>query len=536
MIVSIILDTEYMGVAERNKWFLKNISTAVKEDMLIVTHSYFKDKLKEIVEGCADRFYREFEMDRVPLDEIEKLDICYLPDEWFDSIYEECGSRTKQLIRLYNENDERFEKYIEECIDKALQKRGEAAPEFILNSLHVFKFVKAVARHYECPIIPWVFSAVRKVHGYAQTLYMAHIDEDLFNSRACEELYKRRESDDLGFSILSKQEILAFIGKSHNFPLLPLIDRVGVHEVGIVEEGFHITPEIYQNDSVTDDDLHYECKRILPPGSTITRLHPIQLDKIGVGRNNMKDDPVAFVLSCKRIMTVQSQMIIKAAMWNRAPIAMSNALPYSCLLSSKLKDAIPVSDYDLNFILFVYFVPDQCMFNIGYWKWRLTNPSIYEIATRHIDSICSNLSISPDIIYQKDGRLEKILRSRGLNDRQIKQIVEPEDIEDVPLDYPTAHLKCYLKDESVISLFALNHKSEGWINSSFTIPNGCVKCSFIPQNDSSARVLIGEIKIGNRSIPTDKEEKYYLKNQSVIDILISEKDTDSFIAKWNVNN
>ena len=45
MIISIVLDTEYMGVEERNKWFLKSVSNATKEDMLIITNSYFKDHI-----------------------------------------------------------------------------------------------------------------------------------------------------------------------------------------------------------------------------------------------------------------------------------------------------------------------------------------------------------------------------------------------------------------------------------------------------------------------------------------------------------
>ena len=80
MVISVVLDTEYMGVSERNKWFLKSVSNAMKEDTVIITHSYFKDHLTEIVNGCADRFYNEFEMDRVKIADIEKLDICYIPD------------------------------------------------------------------------------------------------------------------------------------------------------------------------------------------------------------------------------------------------------------------------------------------------------------------------------------------------------------------------------------------------------------------------------------------------------------------------
>ena len=115
-------------------------------------------------------------------------------------------------------------------------------------------------------------------------------------------------------------------------------------------------------------------------------------------------------------------------------------------------------------------------------------------------------------------------------------ITEAKDIDDVPYDYPSAHLKCYLKNGSTVSLFGLNHKSEGEIRTSFTVPNGCVKCSFIPQNDLAACISIREIKIGDKSVPVDNVERYYLKNQSVIDLEISGKDDCRFDARWSVNN
>ena len=73
MIISIVLDTEYMGVKERNKWFLKSVSQAMKEDMLIITHSYFRYNLNEVIEGCDERFYDEFEMDKFSAEDINNL-------------------------------------------------------------------------------------------------------------------------------------------------------------------------------------------------------------------------------------------------------------------------------------------------------------------------------------------------------------------------------------------------------------------------------------------------------------------------------
>ncbi len=534
MVVSIVLDTEYMGVAERNKWFLKAVSNAISEDTLIVTHSYFKDHIEEVVEGCADRFYKEFEMEKVCVEIIEKLDICYIPDELFDSIYEKTKTRTKQILSLYNERQKRIEEYIIEHINNSLKMRGLSKPEFIINCLHTFASVKYLAEFYNCPIIPYVFSCVRKVHGYSQTLYMAHIDKELFNSNACKIMYEQQDKADLGFPVLNKAEILALLGKKHNMPLIPLLERKGIYEVGVIGEGFHITPEIYQNDPVTDDDLYYESRKLFGSKQIITRIHPMQLDQAGIGRSHMKNDPAAFLLSCNKVVTVQSQMIIKAAMWNRNAVAMSTALPYSCLLNKQLTDDSPVNDYNLNFILFVYFVPNSCMFSSDYWLWRMSNPSCSDIAQRHMKAICEELDIPKSVIFNGSDRLRNILRYRKIG--QIECITNNVNIGDVSYDYPTSCLKCTKKDGNVITLYALNHKINDSLYTGFQIPIGIVKCDFIPQFDLDGFVSIQSLRLENRVVEINCDAAYYEKNQSVVTLEIDPEKSCRFNVNWTVRS
>ncbi len=531
MVISVILDTEYMGVAERNKWFLKSVSNALKEDTLIVTHSYFKEHLEEIVEGCADRFYPEFEMDRVSIDKIRELDICFIPDDLFDEIYEESGSRTKQLLKLYNERNKPIEDYIISFVEKSLKKRKKERPSCIFNCLHTFASIKYLAEYFKCPLIPYVFSAVRKVHGYLQTLYMAHIGEDLFNSDACQQLYEQKTDFELGFPIFNKYEILALLGKKHNMPLIPLLERKGIYEVGVVGEGFHITPEIYQKDAVTDDDIYYECKRWFPKESIVTRQHPMQLDQAGFGREHMKNDPAAFILSSKRIVTVQSQMIMKAAMWNRSAVAMSKALPYACLLNKDLENERPISDYDLNFILFVYFVPNSCMFDSSYWEWRSRGPMIKEIASRHIKAIISEIGMTLDQIMKKENRLETIMKNRGFSNNEINKILYPGSVSSVSYSYPTSCLKCVKKDGSSISLFSLNYGEGNLLSTSFEIPLGTVRCDFIPQNDLDGYIKVNKARVSSITLDIDGGEKYYKKNEPVLSFEVNEKDRE-FESSW----
>ncbi|MBE6070251.1 MAG: hypothetical protein E7211_21545 [Clostridium lundense] len=516
MIVSVILDTEYAGALNRSKWFLKSVSNAHKEDILIVTHAGLKKNIREIIEGCSERFFGEFEMEHVSEADIEKLDICFIPDFMFDELYESCGSRSKQLNYLFNNRVPKIEEFVISYIDSALKRRGINKPAFIMNCLHTFAFVKHLSEHYNCALIPYVFSAIRKVHGYSQTLYMAHLDQNLFNSAACQKMVNSMHAADLGFPILSRKEVLALLGKKHNMPLLPLLERKGIYETGVLGEGYHITPEVYQFDSVTDDDIYYECNRYYDPRKIITRQHPMQLDQVGIGREHMKNDPAAFLLSCNRVVTVQSQAIIKAAIWNRVAVAMSNALPYACLLSRDVTDADPISDYNLNFILFAYFVPDSCMFSLEYWLWRMTEPPVHEIANRHISTIFQSLNIPLEVLLEQKERLPDILKYRGLSNWDISNALGADNTNDVPYDYPTSYLRYYAEDGRGESVFCLNRLYNGRIRSAFSLPKESARWELVLQNDLDGFITVSTLKIDKRIVDLNIQNKYCRKNEPII--------------------
>ena len=512
MILSIIFDTEYMGVSERNKWFLKSVSNARKEETIIVTHEYMYTHLDEIVDGCAERFYKEFEMDHVSADEIRNMDICYVPDSIFDDYCEKNSSRSGALLNLYNNRCETLEKYIVEFIDKTLESKGKSL-SCIMNCLHTFASVKYLSEHYNGPLIPYVFSCIRKVHGYTQTLYMAHFDKDLFNSSAAKKLYKNFNEDCFDFPILSKKEILALVGKKHNLVLLPLLEKVGTFEMGVVGEGFHVVPEIYANETITDDDIHYESKKYYSSDQITTRLHPLQIDQFGIGRKHMKNDPAAFVLSCKRVATVQSQMIMKAAMWNRVPCVLGDALPYAFLFTRDFTSTSPLRDCDLNFILFCYFIPDSCMFSSEYWNWRETNPSLREIINIHIDAILSDLNIDKSILFSTN-RFIDILKCRGCSEREIFAITN-NHVDKINYTYPSSRVDFIDESGAVSSRYCLNRINEdGLFVSEFEIPQGTTCIRLVLQNDIDGFIQIHQISLDGIEIDVDKSRLYWPKGVS----------------------
>lgn len=520
MVVSIVLDSEYMGMEARIKWFMKNLSHALENDYLIITHECLKNHYEELVQKCSERFYTEFEMRHISKEELEKIDIYYIPDSFFENLYRKSGTRTKMIVDLSTKRDYQLEGYIQDAIENALQKRQDAKVDYIMNCLHCFKSISVIGEYYNCPIIPYVFSAIRKVHGYQQTLYMANLSVDLMNNSEIENLYRDFDTDKLGIDLLSNEEILCLLGKERNLPLLPFIDEPGIYEMGVAKEGYQITPQSYCVNYATDDDIYYESKKYYMPNQIISRLHPMQMDQFGFGRKEMRNDPVSFILSCKRVATIQSQMIVKAMLWNRVPCVLSDALPYAFLYTNDFTEIKKINKKELNFIIFCYFIPDSCMFSAEYWRWRKQFPSPNEIMSRHLSEIVKNLGYEKDILSSGENRLIKILNARGCDWYLIDDIVNKYIPNHYNYQFISSRLRIYYTDGNWKDVFCVNDVEDTMVVSKFRYSNvdkiDC--CVFFPLDDIAGKVKIDKINLANGklSYQLKKKYKYYNKGESDI--------------------
>lgn len=188
MFVTIILDTEYMGMGERHKWFLKNLFHAGKNGWFVITHEHLEKYYRTYSENCMERFYQEFEMEKLSDEEYEKVSKGFIPDRIFEEKEKELGSRTECFMYLFQERYPQLEQCLITLIDTELERRFGERVEGIFNCLDCFASIRYLGKHYQCPVIPYVFSAIRKVHGYQQTLYMTNMEGNLYS---CEEVIKR---------------------------------------------------------------------------------------------------------------------------------------------------------------------------------------------------------------------------------------------------------------------------------------------------------------------------------------------------------
>lgn len=515
MFVTIILDTEYMGMGERYKWFFKNLSHAKANHWLVITHEYLAKHNEEYVRCCAERFYNEFEMRKLGEEEYAQISKGFVPDEIFVAKEKEMGSRTEFLAYLFQERYMELENCLVSIIDAELQQRSGEIVEGIFNCLDCFRSIHYLGEYYNCPVIPYVFSAIRKVHGYQQTLYMTSIDGNLYSSVDGERRYKKFKAENQDKVIFSRRELLALLGKEQNIPLLKLLDCNPKYEIGICAEAYNVNHNFLKF-KYTDDDIYYECKQRYSTKEITTRIHPMVYDSMGIGREHLKNDPVSFILSCKRLTSVQSQMLLKAMLWNRTVYMKSDFLQLSFLCEKDIDSVNKVDIISLNYYIFGFLIPADLMFDVEYWRWRIyKNPSEHEIYDRHLEYILKCLGMEEDIIYSGDERerFAYLLRKRNCAEDLINDLLEDDPPSDINFDVLSSRLEIGKDSATLYSLNCLNRYINGKVQSRFVVycEKGVDFLRFYPFFDVGGSAKIDCLRVDGRCILKAKERVYYHK-------------------------
>ena len=537
MFVTFIFDNNYMGMKERIKWYLKSLYEAKNNKHFIITHEYLHKHYDELQRNMAERFFKEFEMERLTRDEYNSISKGFVPDEIFAEHKKIMGTRTDQLFDLFQNRNRKIEECIVELIEQELENRGEHKVDAIFCCTATYKSFWSLGEHYHCPVITYTFSAIKRMHGYQQTLYTAYPDKSVFCGEWLRENFEQYKKEEDQKIILSNRELLALFGKRHNLPLLKIINRNPQYELGICTFPNAFEPSSFLKCHYTDDDLLYDAKEFFEFSEIKFRAHPLQYDYLGVSRENLKNDPATFILGCKRIAAVQSQILLKAALWNRCIYMSRDLLGLKFLCTDSFLDNTPCDIERLNYYIFVFLIPSELMYDTDYWHWRLTYPSEYEIFQRHWsyyekyfdldDSIMNNAS-------EKD-RFRYLLEKRCCEKKLIRELLD--DSLEFDVDDGALLSKCsfYYGDTLVRELFCLNKLEDGKLCSNFQLAQGELnlpvnEIRFYPFIDVGGSAVIEKLKINEKLETNGKwNTRFYPKNNGY-EVFSLAKNVDDHIS------
>jgi hypothetical protein len=487
-----------MDIASRSKWYLKNLLHCKDNGWILITHEYMRKHWEQLQEEVTPSLFQSWEMHPFTIDEVKDVEQYFIPDELFDQLERRLGSRTEILWQLSNNGNEQLENCLQDLVDAIRSKHPHEKIDGMFHSLEAWQPLRNVCKLNNICLIPYSFSALRKPHGYRQTLYFVSQKGRLCTTEECQNRFTNYLDENNNFSpIFSNRELIAIFGKERTLPLLPLLQAEPKYEMGICTECFSFLPQFSVFDKNTDDDTRYECEKLYDKSQITVRNHSLQVDYMHLDRTTVHNDPAAWILSSRRLTLSRSQIGLKILLWNRTAIVPSDSLSFSFMCEKDYTSTRKVDLRALNFYLFCYLIPNDLMFSGEYWQWRMTNPTETEIYKRHLDFYIEKLNLPKSIFTEHDEptRFKSLLQSRGCDEELINILLE--DKHDFDIDYNTASSRLVVNGKSY---WRLNKIENGVRHFHLELNESADTIDFYPLDDVAGCARLVSVSVNNKPV------------------------------------
>ena len=519
MFISLVFNTEYGDKMSRKLFYLQNLQYCYRNGGILVSYEYMHTHFNQLISGISHDLLAAWHIEN-PQEIVDKVEQYYIPDSLFDTIEDNCGARTEALFQLIEKSDEKLENSFQSVIDTINKRHPGESIEGVFCVQEPLNFIQTVCSRNHIPMIPFFFSAIRKPHGYRETLYYTNLKDNLYSTKEPAMRYKRfQDENDSSLPILSHEELIAFLGKPRTFPLLPFINSEPVYELGVCCEAWSVIPQYFSKERSTDDDIFFQSDRYYTRDKIKVRSHALQLDQIQVDRSFVHNDPASYILSCRRLAAVRSQIILKSLLWGRTSIVFSESLGFSFMCENDVTSTKTVDIKALNWYLFGYLIPHDLMFSHDYWRWRLNNPSESEIYRCHWDFfVRNNFCTYDDLSLTGAERLRALIEKR-INDKELIDIVcrSYHNSIKTEIDFDNAISKIVYEDRVY---YRINEKlDDGTLRCYITVKvKEGANILFYPFDDVAGFGKLERIIIDKKEISIDMPFIYFEKVKGNIDL------------------
>lgn len=495
MFISIILNTEYMDIASRSKLYLKNLLHCKENGWILITHEYMRTHWQQLQEEITPSLFASWEMKPFTAEDVRDVEQYFIPDNLFDTIEKQYGSRTEMLYQLSSTSNVLIEEVFQNIINEIQFKHPNEKIDGIFHSLEAWQFLRDISQKHNIPLISYSFSAIRKPHGYRQTLYHVNRKGYLHTSQESESRYFQFCDENQSFPIFTNRELIALFGKERTLPLIQLINHQPHYEMGICTECFSVIPQFFMHNKTTDDDVRFECEKLYDKSQIVVRNHSLQVDYMQLDRSLVHNDPAAWILSCNRLASARSQIMLKPLLWNRTAVVCSNTLGFSFICAKDYSSIDKVDLKALNWYMFGYLIPNDLMFSDEYWKWRMSSPSETKIYQQHLEYIIEKLNLSKSLLIEQDEqkRFRSILESRECNQELINILLD--DNQDFEIDYNTASSRIVINGRSY---WRLNKMEKGIRHFHIELDESGDTIEFYPLDDMAGCTKLTSVSINGK--------------------------------------
>lgn len=353
----------------------------------------------------------------LPVDEdLGKIKKCSIPQAMEDKLVEETGSFNNAMAfalkNRWTDLENLLDKYFSE-IKKESKEKIEA-----VITLCWYPSLENAAKKHNIPVIS-IEQGLFREPAYLKTAYFSFVN--LYDDeKEIEERYNNFKKTSRNLPVLSRKEILSLFLNDEYLGYLNHYDMIPRCELGIILG--YATWMIHMCETFfNDEELVYRAATSY--GQFIARRHPGDPARATypffIKTPDNSANTIEFILRCKRIASLGSNVSLESAYWNRSPYtALKCSSSYGQKHDIEDKEEYSIDVLYLNFFAFCFLIPYSKMMDPEYIMWRLSKPSEAEIFKKHMQIYLEQRNCDMDklILTAPSERMGYILKCRGYED------------------------------------------------------------------------------------------------------------------------
>lgn len=405
-------------------WFYKSLDMAKRNNLpIIAQEKYFVKPSEMAKKGPAeDRLvnntnainYR-FIYDPPRDEDLERISQYPIPQEMEDRFIKEKGSVNDAMVCALSDSWHELEELLDRYFTEIEEKSGEKIDAVV--TLCWFKTLNNAAEKHNIKVIT-IEQGLFREPAYLKTAYCSFTN--LFDDeKEIGERYEkfRTEADEL--PILSRKAILSLLLNNDYLGYLNYYDMLPRYEAGVALGYATWLPHMCTT-KFNDEELLYRTASVYD--KFIVRTHPGDPTKASypsfIKTPDNSANTIEFILKCKRIISLGSNVSLEAAFWNKVPCtALKCSSSYGQKHEVEDTQEYSIDTLYLNFFAFCFLIPYSKMMDPEYLMWRLSGPSESEIFKKHMKIYLEERGCDYDKLLSTadEKRQEYILSCRGVN-------------------------------------------------------------------------------------------------------------------------
>jgi hypothetical protein len=337
-----------------------------------------------------------------------------IPDEFCKRLSLEYGGINNTFVHLMTERDTSFETLLEGFISDIINRNGEQIKAFI--TIINFPSLDYIAKRNGVKVIHFEVGCFR-MNEYRNTAMLS--EYSLYSKENTCEMSKKFEAyiHELNSSkrkLLTNKQILSLFLCPDKLGKLDLYDKQPQYEIGCAL-GWSEDVRYMLLSNYDHSELLYTANEAFGSNEVLTRLHPHNpagaLYPRHIKNKDKSASPVEFIVKCKRVASVMSNVSNEAAFWGRSPYTFLHCPSYYMSQHSfdTLEPQMIEQNY-LNWYAFCWLFPNELLYDPEYLYWRLSNPSELELYDKHLDFYLKQDRLPRKVLNMSPNSSIKVIR------------------------------------------------------------------------------------------------------------------------------